>query len=148
LHQRNDYFAGNGLEQFRVVRELIGFYDEHMNFSFLSPLFGYCTVRLWASGRYGFVLPKKVEITRPTGEVATFVYHNRNAARKYELGNRALVRIAIAQFLGGAHDTAVRDIDDAAAPWLGALTQIRSLLPPPAPLRVRPGARYGRKAQT
>lgn len=146
MQRVNEHFAGNGLEQFCFVRVLVAFYDEHMNFSFLSPQFGYCTVRLWASGRYGFVLPKKVEITRPDGAVATFEYHNRNAARKYELSNRSLVRIAIAQFLSGAHDTGTRPIDDEAAPYIGPLTQIRSLVPPAAPLRVRPGTRYGRKA--
>lgn len=117
-----------------------------MNFSFMSPQFGYCTVRLWASGRYGFVLPKKVEITRPSGEVAVFEYHNRNATRKYELSNRSLVRLAIAQFLNGAHDAGTRPIEDEGTPYLGQLIQIRSLVPPTAPLRVRPGPRYGRKA--
>lgn len=146
MHVVNEDFAGNGLEQFRVVRALIAFYDERMNFSFMSPHFGYCTVRLWASGRYGFVLPKKVEITRPSGEVATFEYHNRNANRKYELSNRSLVRLAIAQFLNGAHEPGVHRIEDDATPYLGPLTQIRSLVPPAAPLRVRPGPRYGRKA--
>jgi hypothetical protein len=118
-----------------------------MNFSFLSPEFGCCLVKLRASGRYGFVLPKKIEITRPDGVVTTFLYHNSNTGRKNELRNRTLVRLAVAQFLGGASMAGPQTIDDNGEPYAGELVQIRSPDPAPAPLRVRPGALYGRRAE-
>ncbi|MGZ5202065.1 MAG: hypothetical protein ACXWC4_20085 [Telluria sp.] len=118
-----------------------------MNFSFLSPEFGCCLVKLRASGRYGFVLPKKIEITRPDGVVATFLYHNCNIGRKNELRNRTLVRLAVAQFLGGAIATEPQTIDDEGEQFAGELVQIRSPDPAPAPLRVRPGAPYGRRPE-
>jgi hypothetical protein len=118
-----------------------------MNFSFLSPEFGCCLVKLRASGRYGFVLPKKIEITRPDGVVATFLYHNSNTGRKNEIRNRTLVRLAVAQFLGGASMAGPQTIDDNGEPYAGELVQIRSPDPAPAPLRVRPGALYGRRAE-
>jgi hypothetical protein len=118
-----------------------------MNFSFLSPQFGSCLVKLRASGRYGFVLPKKVEITRPDGVTVTFLYHNSNTGRKNELRNRTLVRLAVAQFLSGAVAPIAQTIDDEGEPYGGELIQIRSPDPAPAPLRVRPGALYGRRAE-
>jgi hypothetical protein len=118
-----------------------------MNFSFLSPEFGRCLVKLRASGRYGFVLPKKIEITRPDGVVVTFLYHNSNTGQKNELRNRTLVRLAVAQFLGGAAAAGPQTIDDSGEPYGGELVQIRSPDPAPAPLRVRPGAPYGRRAE-
>jgi hypothetical protein len=118
-----------------------------MNFSFLSPQFGSCLVKLRASGRYGFVLPKKIEITRPDGAVATFLYHNSNTGRKNELGNRTLVRLAVAQFLGGAISAVPQTLDDEGEPYAGELVQIRSPDPAPAPLRVRPGTEYGRRVE-
>ncbi|MFC0250418.1 hypothetical protein [Massilia consociata] len=116
-----------------------------MNFSFSTPHSGACLVKLWASGRYGFSLPKKVEITGPDGVTATFQYHSRKVGLTAELTNRTLVRIAIAQFLQG--DAGERrgeghvecaEIDDTLAPFKGTLTQIRPFAPPPPPPRVRP----------
>lgn len=108
-----------------------------MNFSFSTPSSGACLVKLWASGRYGFSLPKKVEITGPDGLTSTFLYHSRKVGPGSELTNRTLVRIAIAQFLeGGAGE--VQQIDDTMAPYTGALAQIRPFAPPPPPPRVRP----------
>ncbi len=113
-----------------------------MNFSFSTPHNGACLVKLWASGRYGFSLPKKVEITGPDGVTATFVHRSRKVGIKSELTNRMLVRIAIAQYLGRAADGAGAgaevEIDDALAPFAGTLTQIKPFAPPPPPPRVRP----------
>lgn len=118
-----------------------------MNFSFLSPEFGCCRVKLLASGRYGFVLPKKIEIIRPDGVVATFLYHNRNTGRKSELRNCTLVRLAVAQFLDGVAGAGPQPIDDEGEPYDGELVQIRSPEPPATSLRVRPGAGYGRRTE-
>ncbi|MEW6762598.1 MAG: hypothetical protein AB1437_17390 [Pseudomonadota bacterium] len=110
-----------------------------MNFSFSTPHKGACLVKLWASGRYGFSLPKKVEITGPDGVTATFVHHSRKVGLSSELTNRTLVRIAIAQYLAGAGGQPGEvEVDDAMAPFSGTLTQIRPFAPPPPPPRVRP----------
>lgn len=112
-----------------------------MNFSFSTPTSGECLVKLWASGRYGFSLPKKVEITGPDGLTATYLYHSRKVGLSAELTNRMLVRIAIAQYLAGAGDDAAEEalaVDDTVAPFDGTLTQIRPFAPPPPPPRVRP----------
>lgn len=120
-------------------------YDAYMSFSFLSSEFGTCHAKLWATGRYGFTLPKKVEITVPGG--ATFVYHyyNRKAGLKSELTNQVIVRIAIARFLdrAGQEPDAPVEIDEGTAPFDGALAQVRASKRPVS-LRVRPGALYGR----
>ncbi|BDT59854.1 hypothetical protein MasN3_33480 [Massilia varians] len=108
-----------------------------MNFSFSTPTSGACLVKLWASGRYGFSLPKKVEITGPDGVTSTYLYHSRKVGLTSELTNRTLVRIAIAQFLQGAVGEG-HQIDDTVAPFPGTLTQIRPFAPPPPPPRVRP----------
>lgn len=108
-----------------------------MNFSFSTPTSGTCLVKLWASGRYGFSLPKKVEITGPDGVTSTYLYHSRKVGLTSELTNRTLVRIAIAQFLAGAAGD-VHQVDDTVAPFPGTLTQIRPFAPPPPPPRVRP----------
>ncbi|MCC2957640.1 hypothetical protein LK542_18640 [Massilia sp. IC2-477] len=111
-----------------------------MNFSFSTPSSGACLVKLWASGRYGFSLPKKVEITGPEGGTATFLHHSRKVGLSAELTNRTIVRIAIAQYLAGDADFSAegREIDDTVAPFSGTLTQIRPFAPPPPPPRVRP----------
>jgi len=110
-----------------------------MNVSFFSPKLGLCLLKLWASGRYGFSLPKKVEITTSAGETSVFIYNNRRLGFKSELTNRALIRIAIAQFLEceGASEV-VAEVNEALPPFAGTLTPIRptSL---PAPPRLRPG---------
>ncbi|WP_152594556.1 hypothetical protein [Massilia sp. BSC265] len=108
-----------------------------MNFSFSTPTSGTCLVKLWASGRYGFSLPKKVEITGQDGVTSTYLYHSRKVGLASELTNRTLVRIAIAQFLQGAVGD-VRQVDDTVTPFSGTLTQIRPFAPPPPPPRVRP----------
>ncbi len=90
-----------------------------MNFSFSTPHKGACLVKLWASGRYGFSLPKKVEITGPDGVTVTFVHRSRKVGIKSELTNRTLVRIAIAQYLaaaGGEPALPEVEIDDGATP--------------------------------
>ena len=116
-----------------------------MNFSFSTPHSGECLVKLWASGRYGFSLPKKVDITAPDGVVSTYVHHSRKVGLKAELTNRTLVRIAVAQFLHGLRGEAI-EIDDSAAPFTGTLTQIRPVAPPPPPPRVRPARGLPRTA--
>jgi hypothetical protein len=111
-----------------------------MNFSFLSLNFGSCVVKLWATGRYGFSQPKKVEISTPGGETCTFLYYNRKVGLKAELANRTLVRIAITQFLASERGPATAfEIDDSLPPFSGTLTPIRPPSPPPPPPRVRPG---------
>ncbi|RZA29591.1 MAG: hypothetical protein EOP92_36785 [Lysobacteraceae bacterium] len=136
----NEYFVRYGLEQFPIVQSVEWDYDLLMNFSFSTPTSGACLVKLWASGRYGFSLPKKVEITRPDGVTASYLYHSRKVGPSSELTNRTLVRIAIAQFLAGATDGAGGELqlDDTLAPFGGTLTQIRPFAPPPPPPRVRP----------
>jgi hypothetical protein len=132
------------LEQFRSVRVQVQDYDSCMNFTFLSPDVGACSVKLWASGRYGFSLPKKVDIVTADGETATFLYYNRKVRLTAELSNRAIVKIAIAQFLAGAgRGGEPIEIDHATAPYDGVLTPIRSSTPR-APLRVRPGKSHAR----
>lgn len=116
-----------------------------MNFSFSTPHSGACLVKLWASGRYGFSLPKKVEITGPDGATATFLHHSRKVGLSAELTNRMLVRIAIAQYLAGACGDAT-EIDDTTPPFGGALAQIRPFAPPPPPPRVRPSRVLPRSA--
>jgi hypothetical protein len=117
-----------------------------MNFTFLSPDAGACTVKLWASGRYGFSLPKKVDIATADGKVATFLYFNRKVRLTAELSNRAIVKIAIAQFLAGTgRDGQPVEIDHDTPPYEGALTPVRSTTPR-APLRVRPGKLHARPA--
>ncbi|UVW27413.1 hypothetical protein [Massilia sp. H6] len=108
-----------------------------MNFCFPTPQGDKCLVKLRATGRYGFSLPKTVEITAPDGVVSSYLHHSRQVGLKAELTNRTLVRIAVAQFLRGARGDAV-EIDDGVAPFEGTLEQIRPFAPPaPAP-RVRP----------
>jgi hypothetical protein len=114
-----------------------------MNFTFSSPDAGTCTVKLWASGRYGFSLPKKVDIVTPTGDTATFFYHNRKFRLTAELSNRAIVKIAIAQFLNGSSRGEPAEVDHDIPPYEGALTPVRSKTPR-APLRVRPGKSHAR----
>ena len=115
-----------------------------MNFTFSSPKAGVCAVKLWSSGRYGFSLPKKVDIFTADGEAATFLYYNRKMRLTAELSNRAIVKIAIAQFLAGAgRDGEPVEIDHATAPYEGELTPVRSSTPR-APLRVRPGKLHAR----
>jgi hypothetical protein len=119
-------------------------YDSCMNFSFLSPDGGACIVRLWASGRYGFSLPKKVEITTPAGETHVFLYFNKKVRIDAELSKRAIVNIAIAQYLRGDHIGAdVVEIDADTPPYKGTLTSVRPAAPR-APLRVRPGKSHAR----
>jgi len=125
------------LEQFRIVHTCGRDYDLFMNFSFSTPTSGACLVKLWASGRYGFSLPKKVEITGQDGVTSTYLYHSRKVGLTSELTNRTLVRIAIAQYLEGVAGE-VHQIDDTVAPFPGTLTQIRPFAPPPPPPRVRP----------
>ena len=115
-----------------------------MNFTFVSPSAGACAVKLWASGRYGFSLPKKVDVATSGGETVSFLYYNRKLRPTAELSNRAIVKIAIAQFLAGAgRDGQPVEIDPDTPPYEGTLTPVRSSAPR-APLRVRPGKLYAR----
>lgn len=118
-----------------------------MNFSFHSPDFGLCVGRLWATGRYGFSLPKKVDIVTPGGATYTYLYFNKKVRLKEELANRTIVRIAIAQFLvnRGAEDGSV-EIEPDMPPYAGALAPSPAVLPR-TPLRVRPGKLHARPAQ-
>ncbi len=113
-----------------------------MNFTFSTPQHGMCTVKLWATGRYGFSLPKRVDIATPDGAIHSYLYFNRKVQLKAELANRAIVRIAVARFLG-MRDDGIVEIDAEMASWDGALTPTRTNLPR-APLRVRPGRSHGR----
>jgi hypothetical protein len=98
-----------------------------MNFTFLSPDAGACAVKLWASGRYGFSLPKKVDIVTADGDAACFLYFNRKVRLTAELSNRAIVKIAIAQFLAGkGRDGQPVEIDHDTPPYEGDLTPVRS----------------------
>jgi hypothetical protein len=115
-----------------------------MNFTFSSPDHGTCVVKLWATGRYGFSLPKKVEIATPSGLAFIFLYFNKKLRLKAELSNRTIVRIAIASFFKGA--VPVADgiaLDPDTPPYAGAITPIR-LDAPRAPMRVRPGKLHAR----
>ena len=115
-----------------------------MNFTFTSPSHGACVVKLWASGRYGFSLPKKVEIATPGGAVVAFQYVNQKLGAKAELSNRDIVRIAVAAFLDGAATAGTPlELDPERAPYLGPLTPLRLGLPR-APMRVRPGKSHAR----
>jgi hypothetical protein len=116
-----------------------------MNFSFQPPDGDRCIVRLWASGRYGFSLPKKVEITTAAGVTYVFLYVNGRVDT--ELSKRAIVNAAIAQFLRGDHLRAAGpdavEIDPATAPYDGPLASVKPDTPR-APLRVRPGKSHAR----
>jgi len=113
-----------------------------MNFSFIPPHAEPCLVRLWASGRYGFSLPKKVEITTAAG--VTHVFRHVNKDGDAEIGKRALVNLAIAQFLRGDHEGVdAVEIDPTADPYSGALMPAKPSAPR-APLRVRPGKSHAR----
>lgn len=83
-----------------------------MHFSFFSPDLGLCHVKLWATGRYGFSLPKKVEITTLGGEKSCYIFSDRAGKIEFHVSNSSLVRIAISQFLmlpAQRHSTAVVD---------------------------------------
>ena len=115
-----------------------------MNFTFSSPEHGTCVVKLWATGRYGFSLPKKVDIATPGGVSCTFLYINKKLSMKPELANRMIVRIAIGAFLAGAPpDGSTVEIDPDMPPYAGKLTPVR-LDVPRAPMRVRPGKSHAR----
>jgi hypothetical protein len=115
-----------------------------MNFTFSSPAYGTCLVKLWATGRYGFSLPKKVEITTPDGRCDVFLYLNKAFGPQGEPCNRTIVRIAIAQFLAGVAAPADGvPLDLARVPFPGELRPLR-LDGPRAPLRVRPGKTHAR----
>jgi hypothetical protein len=115
-----------------------------MNFLFSSPRHGTCVVKLWATGRYGFSLPKRVDIAAPGGPACTFLFLNKQLTLT-EPDNRTIVRIAIAAFLAGAvEDGATVDIDPDMPAYGGKLTPVR-LDVPRAPMRVRPGKSHARQ---
>lgn len=115
-----------------------------MNFTFMAPGGGLCLVTLWATGRYGFSLPKKIEIRTPEGDISTFLYFNRKLRLRAELSNRAIVKIAIARFLDGARAGAEPvEIEPDMPAYDGELTQVRTQSAR-APLRVRPGRPHAR----
>lgn len=70
-----------------------------MQLRFFTPALGQCRIRLWATGRYGFSVPKKIVISTPTGERSTYLYADRVGSAEFEVSNRSLIRIAIAQFI-------------------------------------------------
>jgi hypothetical protein len=110
----------------------------------MAPGIGLSLVTLWATGRYGFSLPKKIEIRTPDGEVSTFLYFNRKLRMRAELSNRAIVKIAIARFLDGARGQAGPvEIEPDMPHYDGELTQVRTQASR-APLRVRPGKPHAR----
>ena len=113
-----------------------------MNFTFSSAQHGTCIVKLWATGRYGFSLPKRVDIATSAGAVHSYVYCNRQVQLKSEPSNRAIVRIAVARFLQGG-DVGIVEIDADMPVYDGELTPTRMNAPRP-PLRVRPGRSHGR----
>jgi len=115
-----------------------------MNFTFSSSEHGTCYVKLWATGRYGFSLPKKVEITTAAGTSCSFLYFNKKLTLKAEPANREIVRIAIGAFLAGEPvDGNVGEIDPEMPAYEGKLTPVR-LDAPRAPMRVRPGKPHAR----
>lgn len=121
-----------------------------MNFTFMAPGVGLCLVTLWATGRYGFSLPKKVEISTPEGMTSTYLYFNRKLRLEAELSNRAIVKIAVARFLAGAVAMpmpvpvpAPVELDPEMQAFDGELTQVRNLATR-APMRVRPGKGHAR----
>jgi hypothetical protein len=136
------------MKQFSNVRLSRQSYDSCMNFTFMAPRIGLCLVTLWATGRYGFSLPKKVEIRTPEGEISTFLYFNRKLRLRAELSNRAIVKIAIARFLDGARGQAEPvEIEPDMRAYDGELTQVRTDAVR-APLRVRPGKHHARLRPT
>jgi hypothetical protein len=115
-----------------------------MNFTFSSSEHGTCVVKLWATGRYGFSLPKKVDITTAAGVTCSFLYFNKKLSLKPDPANRMIVRIAIGAFLADAPAAGkVTEIDPDMPAWDGKLTPMR-LDAPRAPMRVRPGKSYAR----
>lgn len=119
-----------------------------MNFTFTAPGIGRCFVTLWATGRYGFSLPKKIEIRTPEGKSRTFLYFNRKLRLRAELSNRAVVKIAIARFLdeadgGGQGGAEPVEIQPDMRAYEGELVQVRTQ-GSRAPLRVRPGKPHAR----
>lgn len=114
-----------------------------MNFTFQSPQHGVCTVKLWATGRYGFSLPKRVDIATRDGAIRSYLYFNRKVRLNAELANRAIVRIAVARFLADAAHVGIAEIDAEMAAFDGVLIPTRTDAPR-APLRVRPGKSHGR----
>ena len=121
-----------------------GVYDCCMNFTFSSSEHGTCYVKLWATGRYGFSPPKKVEITTAVGTSCSFLYFNKKLTLKAEPANREIVRIAIGAFLAGEPvDGNVGEIDPEMPAYEGKLTPVR-LDAPRAPMRVRPGKPHAR----
>jgi hypothetical protein len=115
-----------------------------MNFTFSSSEHGICLVKLWATGRYGFSLPKKVEITTAAGATCSFLYFNKKLSLKAEPANREIVRIAIGAFLAGAAQGGDEVEIDAEMPaYEGKLTPVR-VDAPRAPMRVRPGKPHAR----
>jgi hypothetical protein len=132
------------MKQIRSVSTRGRGYDPGMNFTFMAPGVGLCLVTLWATGRYGFSLPKKVEISTPDGKTSTYLYFNRKLRLQAELSNRSIVKIAVARFLDGAHAApAPVEIDPEMAAFDGELTQVRTQSTR-APMRVRPGKHHAR----
>lgn len=115
-----------------------------MNFTFSSSEHGTCFVKLWATGRYGFSLPKKVEITTAAGATCSFLYFNKQLSLKAEPANREIVRIAIGAFLAGESlDGNIAEIDPEMPAYEGKITPVRLDAPRP-PMRVRPGKPHAR----
>lgn len=72
-------------------------------YSFHTP-FGIFQARLWAKGKYGFILPKRVEIYMTENEKSVYILRNRMQDDDFRISNRSLVRIAITHFLASPYD--------------------------------------------
>jgi hypothetical protein len=98
-----------------------------MKYYFLAPGIGQCTVKLWANGAHGFVIPKRVEITIPSGKKAMYTYRTLHEAVFVHVSGKALMRIAIAQFLANPaqHDKSV-ELDSTMAMFDGPLRRTAS----------------------
>lgn len=97
-----------------------------MNVSFYVPEFGVCVAKIWATGRYGFSQPKKVDIILPTQQTFVYLHDSRYDERNLSLSKKELIRLAIAQFLRAVPRVSTpTNIDIALPPFKGTLTPIR-----------------------
>ena len=116
-----------------------------MNFNFLSPADGQCLVKLWTTGRFGFSLPKKIEISTPAGGAFIYLYHNRRLRfTGAELTNATLARIAVARFLNGNRPVLEAEITHEMPIFQGKLIKLQSSRRRRVAFRVRAGESHPR----